>query len=434
MKHNLLLIALFSSTCIIGMERSKSSEEFIQAIQQGDFQRVVNLFNSDATLQNNVRTYTNYATEPVLKFAVRNPGLTAQYMKIARFLVDRGANIHSQALGKLKEYEQSQRVQPAQPSYPSATAPLYQNPVIEQLILIKKSGQPINYAQYSTVALQHWANETSRLVAPESKQLIMDIASRIGDTPYNTWEYLNKINQEYKNALATAQKSVPAPQPAPYIPSRPTPPAVQPVQPSVATQPTSQPTPLVQPQASPATAEKYQTLLKAIRDRNPNEVKNILSKIDSKELSAAQQEDLFSTADGLFAGYISSYAQLLQGKEIIKQLLAKGWKPSSPRIKNLTDLHLKNQGLGPRTELIKTPLIEAILKFDVASVNRLITQEKVDVNETDSIGTSPLKYAAANPNKEILALLLKNGAQLGENVSGYDKAQLAKLIAEMNLK
>ena len=65
------------------------------------------------------------------------------------------------------------------------------------------------------------------------------------------------------------------------------------------------------------------------------------------------------------------------------------------------------------------------MKFNVAEVRRLITQERADVNEPDSLGSSPLDYAIANPNKEILELLLKNGARIKND---GQRAQLSQIL------
>lgn len=108
MKRSLLLIMITSSG-LMGMQNPDLIEQFITAIRSGNLQQVASMLNAHPSLQNNIRTYTNFATEPILKFAIRNPALKPQYMQIARFLVDRGANIHPTALQELKSYEQSQK-------------------------------------------------------------------------------------------------------------------------------------------------------------------------------------------------------------------------------------------------------------------------------------------------------------------------------------
>ena len=259
MKHNLLLLPLCASITLIGMQRPISlSEQFMAATERGDIQLVVNMLNQNPSLLNDIRNYYNYATEPILKFAKRNPGKTAEYMQIARFLVNNGARIHPSALKELETFEQSYRA--PVPTY-TQPRPTYQQPI----------------------------------PAPAPVQ----------------------------------------PRPQPYMPAG----------------APSQPAPVPQP-LSKATEEKYQNLLKAIGETNPNEVKKILSQIDPKELSSSQQQELFSKADTIFL-YIFNYAQLSVAKEIIKLLLAKGWAPS-PSIKQRIDLYLQNQGLGNRSAWIKT--------------------------------------------------------------------------------
>lgn len=176
--------------------------------------------------------------------------------------------------------------------------------------------------------------------------------------------------------------------------------------------------------------EKYQNLMKAIGNQNAQEVKNLLSAIDPNSVSPTQQENLFVKAQSLFV-YIFDYNQLLIAKSILKQLLSKGWNLPS-KLKAALDLNLKNQGLGNRSAKIYTPLIGAIKNRNISEVKRLVTQEHVDTNETDSLGTTPLVFAISNPNKEILKILLQNGAQLSD-MENYQKAALAKLKVEMNL-
>ncbi len=69
-------------------------------------------------------------------------------------------------------------------------------------------------------------------------------------------------------------------------------------------------------------------------------------------------------------------------------------------------------------------LIKAIQSSDVDGVEKALEDERIDVNIRDDIGYTPLMYAAARGNLQIIDLLLNKGARVdvvSKKPSGYDR-------------
>lgn len=75
---------------------------------------------------------------------------------------------------------------------------------------------------------------------------------------------------------------------------------------------------------------------------------------------------------------------------------------------------------------IDTPVLQAVIKNDVASVRKLIAQG-ADVNISNLNGYSPLHAAVASENLEMVKLLLNAGANVGaENHKGLTPLDLSE--------
>jgi hypothetical protein len=91
------------------MQSPEVIDQFIAAIREANLEKVKNMLDAQPSLQKSIRDYYNYTSDPILKFAVRNPELKGRYMQIARFLVDRGARVHPDALVQLQSFEALQK-------------------------------------------------------------------------------------------------------------------------------------------------------------------------------------------------------------------------------------------------------------------------------------------------------------------------------------
>lgn len=316
MKHTILLILLCTSITLIGMQRPQSTDDqFLDAIRQGNYNQVVTLLDANPILQQKIRDFYNYANEPILKFAKRDPANTPKYMKIARYLVNKGARVADSALAELQAFEQMNK----------APAPAYAQP------------QPV-YQQ-------------------------------------------------------------PAPAPA------------------------AAPTPL-KPAAHSA---GFSDIEAAILSRDPRRVEEVLARIDVRTLSNFQQENLFRTAASSNYLYVTNYEQLSSNRKIINALLSKGLKPG--QVSADVQKAFKNT-VGTRSGLVQTPLTQAIYDGNMSEARRLIMIEKVDVNEPNTAGITPLLLAITRKNSTVAKLLLENGAQTA-NLFESEQIELKKMLSTL---
>jgi hypothetical protein len=105
------------------MQSPEVIDQFIAAIREANLEKVKTMLDAQPSLQKSIRDYYNFASEPILKFAVRNPELKPRYMQIGRYLVDRGARVHQTALEQLQAYEASQKPAAAASTKPSRALP-----------------------------------------------------------------------------------------------------------------------------------------------------------------------------------------------------------------------------------------------------------------------------------------------------------------------
>lgn len=118
MKRSLLLVFFYSLSSLC-MQSPEVTDQFIAAIREANLEKVKTMLSAQPSLQESIRDYYNFTSDPILKFAVRNPELKPRYMQIARYLVDRGARVHPIALEQIQAFEASQK--PA--AKPAATSP-----------------------------------------------------------------------------------------------------------------------------------------------------------------------------------------------------------------------------------------------------------------------------------------------------------------------
>lgn len=124
MKRSLLLVFFYSLSSLC-MQSPEVIDQFIAAIREANLEKVKTMLDAQPSLQKSIRDYYNFASDPILKFAVRNPELKPRYMQIARFLVDRGARVHPDALVQLQSFEASEKpaAKPAASPKPSRVLP-----------------------------------------------------------------------------------------------------------------------------------------------------------------------------------------------------------------------------------------------------------------------------------------------------------------------
>lgn len=328
MKHTILLIPLCVCITLIGMQRPQSTDDqFLDAIRQGNYNQVVTLLDANPILQQKIREFYNYANEPILKFPEKYPAKTDQYMKIARYLVNKGARVADSARTKLQTFEASHK----------EPAPMYAQP------------QPVY------------------------------------------------------------QQPAPAPTPAPKPVTMPT---------------YTHPTPAAPAPAKPvAHSTSFFDIQKAVVSKDLRRVEESLARLDVRTLSNIEQETLFRYAVGNFVSVIT-YEQLVSLKKIINALLAKGVKPGQASVD--VQKALKNT-VGSRSAWIETPLTQAIMDGNTQEARRLITIEKVDVNEPNTLQITPLRQAIAKNNGAIAKLLLENGAQK-TGLTQTEQTQLNKIV------
>lgn len=110
--------------------------------------------------------------------------------------------------------------------------------------------------------------------------------------------------------------------------------------------------------------------------------------------------------------------------------ISRGWTKMVDRLLQFPEVNV-NKGSGV---LLWSPLVVAILSQDIDMVNKLLHAPKINVNVRDYMGFTPLMYAAAsivdNPitpvNKEMVKLLLENGADVTADVAGQTVFDLLK--------
>lgn len=135
------LLVLFITTSITGMQTTLDpiSQEFSNAIEQGNLAKVQTMLTAHKLLQDNIKKSGFYVNYPVLKYAQKNPALKDNFMQIARYLVSQGASIHPDARAALESYEKTRSVMP------SPKAPIVQpvqKPVAIPTPAVK---QPVSY-------------------------------------------------------------------------------------------------------------------------------------------------------------------------------------------------------------------------------------------------------------------------------------------------
>jgi len=74
-----------------------------------------------------------------------------------------------------------------------------------------------------------------------------------------------------------------------------------------------------------------------------------------------------------------------------------------------------------------TPLMRAVDNYHLKAATLLLQKEVADVNHTDESDNTALHFAVANQQREMVALLLKHGADpLHENRDGITPKQMAR--------
>lgn len=137
-----LLLLFFYSLSSVCMQSPDLPNQFIAAIKEANFEKVKTMLDAQPSLQKSIREYYNFTSEPILKFAVRNPELKPRYMEIARYLINRGARVHPSALEQLEAHEKSQR--PPERKTATSSMPAQSNPAQARVSGVKPMLTPVS--------------------------------------------------------------------------------------------------------------------------------------------------------------------------------------------------------------------------------------------------------------------------------------------------